>query len=389
MIEFITIENQLEDMTVDLTSEHKSVRSTLKKFAETELGPKVTEWEQRGKFPRDLLTKMAEHNIRGAQVPPEYGGGGMDMLSHAIVMEEISKVWPSAGMKLDEGLLRYILKFGTEGQKERWLPGLCSANLLDAIALSEPGHGSDFAGITSSAERTEGGYILSGTKMWVTGAGAADLMGVAVKTTPGERQKGISVFVVPTDVNGLTVNEPEDLMGYHASNSHEVIFNDVFVPKKNLIGIEDEGFYHTMEILGENRIAVSARGLGIATGAYEESIDYVKKRTQFDKPIKEFQAIRHKIADMSVKVENCRHMVYNAARRRDAGETYTHEASMAKLYTSEAAREIATEAVQVHGGNGYSRGVPVEMFYRDAKGLEIYEGTSEIQRNIIADRVLD
>jgi len=376
-------------MTVSLSGEYRAVQQTARDFARNELAPMVDEWEERGEFPKEALKGLAEYDMRGAQVPVEYGGGGMDMLSHAIVMEEVSAVWPSAGMKLDEGLLRFIRLFGTEEQKERWLPKLCSAEWLDAIALSEPGNGSDLAGITSTAEKVEDGYVLSGNKMWVTGAGAADLVAVAVKTDPGERHHGMSIFVVPTDSEGFEVQEPEDLMGYDASNTHEVLLKDVFVPEENLIGEENEGFFHTMEMLGENRIAVAARGLGVAAGAYEAAKKYVGERDQFGQKIKEFQAIQHKIADMAVKVENSRHLVYNAAKRCDEGEEFETEASMAKLYTSESAREVANDAVQVHGGYGYSSDFPVEMFYRDAKGLEIYEGTSEIQRNIIAGQVLD
>jgi len=376
-------------MTVSLSGEYRAVQQTARDFARNELAPMVDEWEERGEFPKEALKGLAEYDMRGAQVPVEYGGGGMDMLSHAIVMEEVSAVWPSAGMKLDEGLLRFIRLFGTEEQKERWLPKLCSAEWLDAIALSEPGNGSDLAGITSTAEKVEDGYVLSGNKMWVTGAGAADLVAVAVKTDPGERHHGMSIFVVPTDSEGFEVQEPEDLMGYDASNTHEVLLKDVFVPEESLIGEENEGFFHTMEMLGENRIAVAARGLGVAAGAYEAAKKYVGERDQFGQKIKEFQAIQHKIADMAVKVENSRHLVYNAARRCDEGESFDTEASMAKLYTSESAREVSNDAVQVHGGYGYSSDFPVEMFYRDAKGLEIYEGTSEIQRNIIAGQVLD
>ncbi|MFB6312009.1 MAG: acyl-CoA dehydrogenase family protein [Salinirussus sp.] len=374
---------------IELEEPYRSVRHTAREVAQEELAPMVDEWEERGEFPKAVLELLADHDMRGAQVSPEYGGGGMDMLSHAVVMEEVSAIWPSAGLKLDEGLLRYLRLFGTEEQKERWLPGLASGDLVDAISLSEPDHGSDLAGIESTAERVDDGYVLSGNKMWVTGAGAADLVAVVVKTDPGERHRGMSVFVVPTDADGFDVQPPEELMGYHASNTHEVVLNDVYVPEDHLIGEENRGFYHTMEMLGENRVAVAARGLGVAAGAYRAAVDYAGEREQFDQPIKEFQAIRHKVADMAVKVENARHLVYNAARRCDADERFETEASMAKLYSSEAAREVANEAVQIHGGYGYTRDFPVEMLYRDAKGLEIYEGTSEVQRNIIADDILD
>jgi alkylation response protein AidB-like acyl-CoA dehydrogenase len=377
------------NMVASLDGEYRAVRRTARDVAENELGPLVDEWEERGEFPKKILEMLGEQDMRGVQVDPEYGGGGMDMLSHAIVMEEVSKIWPSCGIKLDEGLLRYLRLFGTEEQKERWLPELCSAELLDAISLSEPENGSDLAGISATAEQADEGYVLNGKKMWVTGAGAADLVAVLVKTDPEAGYEGMSVFVVPTDIDGFEIQEPEDLMGYHASNTHAVTLNDAHVPEDHLIGEENDGFYHTMEMLGENRIAVAARGLGIAAGAFEAATEYVDQREQFGSKIKEFQAIRHKIADMKVKVHNSRNLVYEAARLCDDGEEFETEASMAKLYTSESAREVANEAVQVHGGYGYTKDFPVEMLYRDAKGLEIYEGTSEIQRNLIADGILN
>lgn len=376
-------------MAVNLDQEYRTIRRTARAYAENELAPVVREWEKRREFPKWVVEDLAEYDMRGIQVPTEYGGGGMDMLSHAIVMEEVSKVWPAAGMKIDEGLLRYLRLFGTDEQKEQYLPGLCSGELMDAIALSEPDHGSDFAGIETRAECVEDGYVLDGTKMWVTGAGTADLVIVAAKTDPGERHRGISLFLVPAGTQGFEVQEPEDLMGYRASNTHEVVLEECFVPEENLVGEENRGFYHTMEMLAENRVAVAARGLGIAAGALDRAINYACDRNQFGKPIAEFQSIRHKLADMATRVECARHLVVNAARRCDVGESFEMEASMAKLYAAEAAREVSSEAVQVHGGYGYSKEFPVEMLYRDAKGLEIYEGTSEIQRNIIADRLLD
>ncbi|MFB6069630.1 MAG: acyl-CoA dehydrogenase family protein [Halanaeroarchaeum sp.] len=376
-------------MTVTLSPEREAVRTTAREFATNELEPIVDEWEEKETFPKFVLEDLADLDMRGVQVPQEYGGGGMDMLAHALVMEEISRVWPAAGMKLDEGLLRYLRLFGTDEQKERYLPALASGEKLDAVALSEPGAGSDFAGITTTAEREGDGFVLSGNKMWVTGAGAADLMAVAAKTDPDERYRGITVFVVPTDADGVDVRPPEDLMGYRASNSHEVRLDDVYVPEEDVIGEVNRGFYHTMEMLAENRVAVAARGVGVAAGAYEAARQYATEREQFGQPIAEFQSVRHSLADMAVSVETSRHLVYNAARRSADGESVELEASMAKLHASEAAREVSNQAVQIHGGYGYSKDFPVERFYRDAKGLEIYEGTSAIQRNIIANEILD
>jgi alkylation response protein AidB-like acyl-CoA dehydrogenase len=304
-------------------------------------------------------------------------------------MEEFSKVWPSAGVKLDEGLIRFLKLYGSEEQKETYLPRLCSGELIDAIALSEPDHGSDLAGMETTAERTDDGYIVNGNKMWISNAGASDLMAVAAKTDPGERHRGISVFLVETDADGVIVEDPPELMGHHASPAHEVRFDDCFVPEENLIGEENEGFFYVMGVLDLARITVAARGLGIAAGAYEEALDYAQNRTQFEEPISEFQVIKHKLADMRIKVEAARNLVYNAASLYDAGEDVSLEASIAKVFAAEKGREVANEAVQIHGGYGYSREFPVEMLYRDAKVIEIYDGSSEIQRNIIAKNILD
>jgi alkylation response protein AidB-like acyl-CoA dehydrogenase len=378
-------------MVVPVSQEYEAVRTTAREFAENELRPIYREYNEKGTFPTDVIDRMAEVGLRGIMVPPEYGGVGMDMLSHAIVIEEISAVWPSAGIKMDEGLFRYLRMFGTDEQKQRWLPKLCSGEYIDAIALSEPDYGSDFAGIETTAEPTEdGGYVLNGNKMWVTNAGEADVMAVTAKTDPDARHDGISLFLVePQNADGCTVEPAIDMMGFDASNSHEVVLDDCYVPEENLIGEENRGFYHTMEMLEENRVAVAARGLGVAVGAYRASKSYIEEREQFGQQIGEFQSIQHKIADMAVQIENSKHLVYNAARLCIEDEPFDTEASMAKLYASEAAHDVASEAVQIHGGYGYTKDFPVQMLFRDAKGIEIYEGTSEIQKNIIAKNVTE
>ncbi|TKR26179.1 acyl-CoA dehydrogenase family protein [Natronomonas salsuginis] len=377
-------------MTVPVSQEYEAVRKTAREYAQNELKPIYREYNEKGEFPYDLVEDMAEVGLRGIMVPVEYGGVGMDMLSHAIVMEEVSAVWPSAGIKMDEGLMRYLRMFGTEEQKERYLPKLCSGEYVDAIALSEPDYGSDFAGIETTAERDGDEYVLNGSKMWVTNAGKSDLMVVTAKTDQPERHRGISLFLIETQNNdGCTVEPGIDMMGFDASESHEVVLDDCRVPEENLLGEENGGFYHTMKMLEENRVSVAARGLGIAVGAYDASKQYITEREQFGKKIGEFQAIQHKIADMAVQIENSKHLVYNAARLCDDGEPFDTEASMAKLYASEAAHDVASEAVQIHGGYGYTKEFPVQMFFRDAKGIEIYEGTSEIQKNVIAKNVME
>ncbi|MHB9287979.1 acyl-CoA dehydrogenase family protein [Halobacteriales archaeon Cl-PHB] len=375
-------------MAVQLEAIHQAIRDTARDFAQNELRPHVRDGERAGEVPRELIEQWADLDMRGIAVPEEYGGGGLDLLSHAIVMEEFSKVWPSAGVKLDEGLIRFLQLFGDDAQKERYLPKLCSGELIDAIALTEPDHGSDLAGMETTAERTEGGYVLDGNKMWISNAGASDVMAVAAKTDPGERHHGISVFIVDSDADGVIVEDPPELMGHHASPAHEVRFTDCFVPTENRIGEENEGFGYVMGVLDLARTTVAARGLGIAAGAYEEALAYAQDRTQFDQPISEFQVTQHKLADMRITVEAARNLVYNAAKRFDAGEDVSLEASIAKVFAARAGREVANEAVQIHGGYGYSKEFPVEMLYRDAKVIEIYDGSTEIQKNIIAKQIL-
>jgi alkylation response protein AidB-like acyl-CoA dehydrogenase len=371
-----------------MDEEHRAVRQTAREFAESELRPIVLEWESEREFPDRILESFSELAMRGFRVDPEYGGNGMDMLAHVVVVEEISKVWPSAGFKLSEPLIRAINAFGNERQKREFLPQLTSGDAVDAIALSEPDHGTDFAGIRTTAERVQDGYLLNGTKMWCTNAGDAEYIGVAAKTDPEERRDGISIFVVDADADGVEVEPPLDLFVHRASNSHEVVFDDCFVPEERLLGEENRGFYHMMDGLNDSRIQAAARGLGIAAGAYQEALAYAQERETFGKRIADFQAIKHKLADMKIKVEAARHLVYEAARKCDAGEEYTVESSMAKVFASEAAREVATEAVQIHGGYGVSNEFLVSVLYRDAKVIEIYDGTNEIQRTIIGNEIL-
>jgi len=377
-------------MSVPNSQTQEAVRRTAREFATEEFEPIYRKWNGRGTFPYEKLEDMAEAGLRGIMVPEEYGGVGMGLLNQAIAIEEVSKVWPSAGIKMDEGLLRYLRKFGSSEQKDRYLPDLCAGELVDAIALSEPDGGSDFAGIKTTAERTDGGYVLNGTKTWVTNGAAADIIGIAAKTDQGESHRGISLFLVaPETMDGCEVGPPIEMMGFDASKCTEIRLENCFVPEENLLGEENEGFYHTMEMLAENRVAVAARALGIAAGALDQATSYATDRTQFDQPIAEFQAIRHKVADMAVQVENARNLVYNAAELCDEGERFETKASMAKLYAAEAAHDVASEAIQIHGANGYTKDYPVQMYFRDAKGIEIYEGTSEIQRNIIAKDYLE
>jgi len=324
-------------MAGPVDSEHQAVRQTARDFAESELRPIALEWESKREFPDSILQSFSELDMRGFRVDPEYGGNGMEMLAHVIVVEEFSKVWPSAGFKLSEPLIRAIRAFGSEDQKQEFLPQLTSGPAVDAIALSEPDHGTDFAGIKTTAERIEGGYVLNGTKMWCTNAGDAEYIGVAAKTDPGERRDGISIFVVDADAEGVQVEPALDLFVHRASNSHEVVFDDCFVPEERLLGEENQGFYHMMDGLNDSRIQAAARGLGIAAGAYQEALAYAQEREAFGQQIADFQAIKHKLADMKIKVAAARHLVCTGRRscgRRKARDAPRSQSRSARVRRS-------------------------------------------------------
>lgn len=375
-------------MPVSLDATHRAVRRTAREFAENELEPIALEYEKAGEFPEEILEEIVEMDMRGFRVPEAYGGNGMDKLAHVIVVEEFSKVWPSAGFELNEPVIRNLRLAADDDQKDRYLRDLCEG-MIGAAAFSEPDHGSDLAAIETTAEREGDGYVLEGTKTWCTSAGLADLIMVCAKTDPGAGHRGISMFLVETDREGIEVEPPIDFMMHRASNSHTVRLEDCFVPAANLLGEENRGFYQAMEYLAESRIQAAARALGIAAGAYEAALAYAQEREAFDQPVSEFQSIRHKLAEMDTTVEAARHLVYRSAERCDAGESFGTAAARAKLFASRIAREVASEAVQIHGAYGLTNDFAVSMFYRDAKATEIYDGTSEIQRNIIADEILE
>lgn len=371
-----------------VNKEHAAVRRTAREFAENELEPIALEWERRGEFPEFVFEQLVEQDMRGFRVPVELGGNDMDKLAHVLVVEEFSKVWPSAGFELNEPVIRHIRLTGSAEQRERYLPELC-AGALGATAYSEPDHGSDLAAIETTADRTDEGYVLNGTKMWSTGAGDAEYFVVSAKTDPGAGHRGISMFVVEREFDGIHVEPALDLMVHHACRSHEVRFEDCVVPADNLLGEENRGFYQAMEYLAESRLQAAVRALGIAAGAFDDAVAYAQDREAFGQPIGEFQAIRHKLAEMAMKIQAARHLVYHAAWLCDREESFSHEAALAKLFASRTAREVSNQAVQIHGAYGVANDFPVSMFYRDAKATEIYDGTNEIQKNIIASTILD
>jgi alkylation response protein AidB-like acyl-CoA dehydrogenase len=373
----------------ELNPEQRAVRHAAREFAENEVAPVAREAEETGEWPREVWEAAVEAGLVGVEIPEEYGGPGMGMLESAIVHEELARV--DAGMRAAIGThfgARMIAEYGTDAQKDRILTGICFGELIGALANTEPAHGSDAAHIETTAEKDGDEYVINGVKTFITHGTIADFA-VTMARTGEEGHGGISAFIVETDRDGFEVESEIHKMGWNASETTQLRFDGVRVPEENLIGNEDEGFYQLMEFFENERVGIAAQALGIAQGCLDHSLDYVKEREQFGQEIHQFQAIRHKLVEMSVKVEAARRFTYDAAARIDEGESPTKLASIAKLYASEIAEEVASEAVQIHGGNGYTRDYPVERQFRHAKIYQIGEGTSEIQKNIIADELLE
>ncbi len=377
---------------MELSQEHTMLREMVRDFAKNEIEPVAAELDETEKFPREILQKMAELGLMGIQYPEKYGGAGMDTLALAIAIEEIGRVCASTGITLaaHTSLGSYpIYAFGNEAQKQKYLRPLAEGKSIGAFGLTEPEAGSDAAGVKTTAQKRGDTYILNGTKFFCTNGGEADFVIVSARTNPeAERHKGMSTFIVERNFPGFKLGKKENKMGLRASNTQELIFEDCEVPAENLIGNEGDGFKLAVMTLDEGRIGIGALALGIAQGALDHALRYANERSQFGKPIGHFQAIQFLLADMGTEVQAARHLVYDAARLKDAGKPFTKEAAMAKLYASEVGTRTANRAIQIHGGYGYIRDYPVERFYRDAKLMEIGEGTSEIQRLVIARRML-
>ncbi len=377
---------------MELSQEHTMLREMVRDFAKNEIEPAASELDETGEFPWEILHKMADLGLMGIPYPEKYGGAGMDTLALAIAIEEIGRVYASTGITLaaHTSLGSYpIYEFGNEEQKQKYLRPLAEGKSIGAFGLTEPEAGSDAAGVKTSAKKVGDKYILNGTKFFCTNGGKADFIIVSARTDPeAERHKGMSTFIVEKNFPGFKLGKKENKMGLRASNTQELIFEDCEVPAENLIGSEGDGFKLAVMTLDEGRIGIGALALGIAQGALDHALRYANERTQFGKPIGHFQAIQFLLADMGTEVQAARHLVYDAARLKDAGKPFTKEAAMAKLYASEVGTRTANRAIQIHGGYGYIRDYPVERFYRDAKLMEIGEGTSEIQRLVIARRLL-
>ncbi|MFT4415353.1 acyl-CoA dehydrogenase [Fredinandcohnia humi] len=374
-------------MNFHFTDEQEMMRKMVRDFAQKEIAPFVERMEN-GEFPRKVLSKMAELGLMGITVPEKYGGSEMDFTSYIIAINELSKVSATIGVILSVHTsvgTNPILYFGTEEQKQTYIPKLASGEYLGAFCLTEPGAGSDAAGLKTKAVKNGYHYVLNGSKVFITNGGEADVYIVFARTNLNETgSKGISAFIVEKNTPGFIIGKDEHKMGLHGSRTVQITFEDAKVPVENLLGHEGEGFKVAMANLDVGRIGIAAQALGIAEAALEHSVEYAKGRFQFGKPIAAQQGVGFKLADMATSVEAARLLLYRAAFLRQHGLPCGKEASMAKLFASRTAVEVTTEAIQVYGGYGYTKDYPVERFFRDAKITEIYEGTSEIQRIVIS-----
>ncbi|MDC4227689.1 MAG: acyl-CoA dehydrogenase [Candidatus Manganitrophus sp.] len=373
------------------TEEQQMVLETVRGFAEKEVKPVASKMDAASEFPHALVKALGEMGLMGAFIPTEYGGSGMDLLTYILAMEEISKAWASLGviMTVNNSLAcDPINRFGTQAQKEKYLVPLAQGRLLGCYALTEPGAGSDAGGIATQARRDGNDYVLNGTKLFITNGKNADVAIVYAVTDPARGKKGISAFIVEKAFSGFVVGKVEDKMGLRGSDTAELIFQECRVPSENLLGVENEGFKIALATLDGGRIGIAAQALGIAQGCLEESIAYAKERKQFNRPIGDFQAIQNMLADMKTEIDAARLLTHRAAWSRHQGRPVTAIAAEAKLYASEMANRVAYKAVQIFGGYGFIKDFPVERFYRDARITTLYEGTSEVQRMVIARQLL-
>jgi len=378
-------------MDFSLSEEHLAVRHTARSFAQTELLPGVIERDELQMFPKEQVVMLGELGFMGMMVDTKYGGSGMDTISYVIALEEIAKIDASAAVIIsaNNSLVCWGLeKYGTEEQKLKYLIPLASGKKLGAFALSEPEAGSDATKQHTLAEDKGDYYLLNGTKNWITNGGTSDYVLVIAQTHPELAHKGINVLILEKGLEGFTIAPKENKMGIRSSDTHQLNFTDVKVPKENLIPPNNNGFKFAMETLNGGRIGIAAQALGIAAGAYELALQYSKERKTFGKPISQHQAIQFKLAEMATQIDAARLLCYKAAYLKDSGQDYSTASAVAKLYASRVAMEVTTEAVQLHGGYGYVKEFHVERLMRDAKITQIYEGTSEIQKLVISRALL-
>jgi alkylation response protein AidB-like acyl-CoA dehydrogenase len=381
-----------------LTDEQQQLRRTVREFAEGEIAPHVMEWDEVSHFPSEIIPKLADMGFLGVIFPEKYGGAGMGYVEYAIIIEELSRVDGSIGIIVaahNSLCTNHIYKFGTEQQKQKYVIPLAHGKKLGCWSLTEPEAGSDAGGTRTVAAKKDGGWLINGSKTFTTNGHYADVcVGMAV-TDASKKSHGISAFIIEKGTPGFRPGKKENKLGLRASDTSEVVFSDCRVPAENLLGKEGEGFINSLQILDGGRISIASLGLGMAQGAYECSLRYAKQRKQFGKPIAEFQAIQFKLADMATEIEAARLLTYQAAWLADRANAaadgtprFTRESSMAKLYAGEVAVRVANEAVQIHGGYGFIKDYPAEKYYRDVKLCTIGEGTSEIQRLVIARQLL-
>jgi alkylation response protein AidB-like acyl-CoA dehydrogenase len=378
-------------MNFELTEEHLTVQKAARDFAQTELLPGVIERDTEQKFPAEQIKKMGELGFMGMMTDPKYNGGGMDSISYVLAMEEISKIDASASvcMSVNNSLVCWGLeRFGTEEQKEKYLKKLTTAEYIGAFCLSEPEAGSDATSQRTTAEDKGDHYLLNGTKNWITNGKSASVYIVIAQTHPEKKHKGINALIIERGMPGFVVGKKEDKMGIRGSDTHSLMFTDVKVPKANRIGDEGFGFTFAMTTLNGGRIGIASQALGIAAGAYELALKYSKERKAFNKHLSEHQAIQFKLADMATKINAARLLIWQAASLKDQKKDFVKAAAMAKLFASQIAQEVTTEAVQIHGGYGYVKEFHVERLMRDAKITQIYEGTTEIQKMVISRELL-
>ncbi len=378
-------------MDFELNEEQLQMKMSVREFAESEIAPHVMEWDEAQHFPIELKPKLAELGLMGVIFPEEFGGAGLGYVEYATVIEELSRVDGSVGISVAAHTSlcsNHICLFGTEEQKKKSLAPLASGEHLGAWGLTEPGSGSDASSTRTTAVPKDGGWVINGSKNFITHAIAADTCVAFASTDRAKKSRGITGFIFEKGMKGFNPAKKENKLGLRASETASVIFDDCCIPDQNRLGEAGDGFVNAMEVLDGGRISIAALAVGIAQGAYESAVRYSGERQQFGKPIREFQAIQFKLADMATQIDAARLLMYRAASLKDQGKRTTKESSMAKLYASEMGVKVCEEAIQIHGGYGYTKDYPAEKYWRDSKLCTIGEGTSEIQRMIIAREVL-
>jgi len=374
------------------TEEQDLLRRTVREFAESEIGPHVMEWDEAQQFSSDLLPKLAALGLAGVQFPEEYGGAALSAVDYCICIEELARVCPAVALSVaaHNGLCSaHISMFGSEAQRQQYLPRLVRGEVWGAWGLTEAGAGSDAAGMRTTAVRDGSGWVINGAKTFITHGRIGGVMVVIAVTDRTKGHRGISAFIVEQGTPGMSAGKKENKLGMRASDTSEVIFEQCRVPSSQLLGDEGQGFINTLQVLDGGRIGIAALSVGLAQGAYEAARRYAKERRQFGQPIAEFQAIQWKLADNATRIEAARLLTYRAAYLKDRGERTTLESAMAKLYASEIAVKVTDDCVQIHGGYGFVKDYPAEKYFRDVKLLTIGEGTSEIQRLVIARQLLN